>query len=54
MPHVKARIVRDLRRRQGVASTELMRRAYLYLARNTQLPLKVCSPWSQSIRIRRV
>ncbi|PWN98062.1 hypothetical protein FA09DRAFT_334179 [Tilletiopsis washingtonensis] len=33
-----ARVLRDMSTRQAVASSELLRRAYKYLARNTTLP----------------
>ena len=35
------RVLRDVQRREAVAATELQRKAYLYLARNTALPSRV-------------
>ena len=35
------RVLRDIQRREAVQATELQRRAYLYLARNTALPTRV-------------
>ncbi|KAL9934041.1 hypothetical protein V8E36_007123 [Tilletia maclaganii] len=36
-----ARMLRDIATRQSVASNELIRRAYKYIARNTTLPSRV-------------
>ncbi|KAK0524972.1 40S ribosomal protein mrp2, mitochondrial [Tilletia horrida] len=36
-----ARMLRDIATRQSVASNELIRRAYKYIARNTTLPARV-------------
>ncbi|KNZ53266.1 hypothetical protein VP01_329g11 [Puccinia sorghi] len=38
---INIRTLRDMARRDSFASTELLRRAYLYLARNEGLPMKV-------------
>ncbi|CAO1616152.1 unnamed protein product [Jaminaea pallidilutea] len=35
------RVLRDMAKRQSVASNELLRRTYKYIARNTTLPMKV-------------
>jgi hypothetical protein len=35
------RVLRDVQRRTAVNETELLRRAFLYLARNTTLPQRV-------------
>ncbi|KAF8592499.1 glucocorticoid receptor-like (DNA-binding domain) [Ramaria rubella] len=37
----KARVLRDIAARNGVAKNELLRRAYLYVARNQSLPAQV-------------
>jgi small subunit ribosomal protein S14 len=39
MPNV--RVLRDVSRRHGFASTEMLRRSYLFVARNTTLPANV-------------
>lgn len=39
--HIKTRILRDMKRRQAVEATEVVRRAYLYVARNQTLPPQV-------------
>jgi small subunit ribosomal protein S14 len=36
-----ARVLRDIKARQGVAENEISRRAYLYVARNQSLPAQV-------------
>ncbi|CAO1618930.1 unnamed protein product [Parajaminaea phylloscopi] len=36
-----AKILRDMAKRQSVASNELLRRAYKFIARNTTLPTRV-------------
>lgn len=41
-PNIK--VLRDIQRREAVQATELQRRAYLYLARNTALPTRVSRP----------
>jgi small subunit ribosomal protein S14 len=40
-PRPSARVLRDIKARQGVADNELSRRAYLYVARNQSLPAQV-------------
>jgi len=35
------RVLRDIRRRKNVNATEILRRAYLYVARNQTLPAQV-------------
>jgi small subunit ribosomal protein S14 len=37
----KTRILRDMKARTGVAENEVLRRAYLYVARNQALPAQV-------------
>src|SRR6267154_5545823 len=37
-PRPNARVLRDIKARQGVADNEISRRAYLYVARNHSLP----------------
>lgn len=39
MPSI--RVLRDMKARQGVKTNELLRRAYLYVARNQSLPPQV-------------
>jgi len=39
--HVKTRVLRDIKRRNAVQATEVVRRAYLYVARNQTLPPQV-------------
>ncbi|KAF8528902.1 hypothetical protein BU17DRAFT_37562 [Hysterangium stoloniferum] len=39
----KARVLRDMKARVGVAENEIKRRAYLYVARNQALPMHVRS-----------
>ena len=41
MPHIKARVFRDIKARNGVKANEVARRAYLYVARNQTLPPEV-------------
>lgn len=41
MPHIKARVFRDIKARNGVQANEVARRAYLYVARNQTLPPEV-------------
>ncbi|KAH9450806.1 hypothetical protein MJO28_009739 [Puccinia striiformis f. sp. tritici] len=38
---INIRTLRDMARRDSFANTELLRRAYLYLARNEGLPMKL-------------
>ncbi|KIJ56563.1 hypothetical protein M422DRAFT_773356 [Sphaerobolus stellatus SS14] len=38
---IKARVLRDMKARQGVLENEVARRAYLYVARNQSLPVQV-------------
>jgi small subunit ribosomal protein S14 len=40
-PRPNARVLRDIKARQGVANNEISRRAYLYVARNHSLPAQV-------------
>jgi small subunit ribosomal protein S14 len=40
-PRPNARVLRDIKARQGVADNEISRRAYLYVARNQSLPAQV-------------
>jgi len=40
-PHIKTRVLRDIKRRNAILSTEVVRRAYLYVARNQTLPPQV-------------
>ena len=40
-PRPNARVLRDIKARQGVANNEISRRAYLYVARNHTLPAHV-------------
>ncbi|KAF8492969.1 hypothetical protein F5888DRAFT_1651529 [Russula emetica] len=40
-PRPNARVLRDIKARQGVADNEISRRAYLYVARNHSLPAQV-------------
>ncbi|KAH9964312.1 hypothetical protein BJV74DRAFT_786480 [Russula compacta] len=40
-PRPKIRVLRDIKARQGVADNEIMRRAYLYVARNQSIPAQV-------------
>ena len=40
-PRPNARVLRDMKARQGVANNEIARRAYLYVARNQSLPAQV-------------
>ena len=40
-PRPNARVLRDIKARQGVANNEISRRAYLYVARNQTLPAQV-------------
>jgi small subunit ribosomal protein S14 len=40
-PRPNARVLRDIKARQGVANNEISRRAYLYVARNHSLPARV-------------
>ena len=40
-PRPNARVLRDIKARQGVADNEISRRAYLYVARNLGLPAQV-------------
>ena len=40
-PRPNARVLRDIKARQGVANNEISRRAYLYVARNQSLPAQV-------------
>jgi small subunit ribosomal protein S14 len=40
-PRPNARVLRDMKARQGVANNEISRRAYLYVARNQSLPAQV-------------
>ena len=39
--HIKARVLRDIKRRNAVQATEVVRRAYLYVARNQTLPPQI-------------
>lgn len=39
--HIKTRVLRDIKRRKAVQVTEVIRRAYLYVARNQTLPPQV-------------
>jgi len=39
--HIKTRVLRDINRRKAVEATEVVRRAYLYVARNQTLPPQV-------------
>ena len=41
MPHIKTRVLRDMKRRDAVKASEIVRRAYLYVARNQTLPPQV-------------
>ena len=41
MPHIKTRVLRDMKRRDAVKASEIIRRAYLYVARNQTLPPQV-------------
>lgn len=43
------RVLRDVQRRQAVQSTELLRRAYLYLARSEEAPQRVSRRQSISV-----
>ena len=50
------RVLRDVQRREAVQSTELLRRAYLYLARSENLPARVrgsrcCIRWPEAHRL---
>ena len=40
-PRPNARVLRDIKARQGVFDNEISRRAYLYVARNTSLPAQL-------------
>ncbi len=40
-PRPNARVLRDIKARQGVLDNEIARRAYLYVARNQTLPAQV-------------
>ncbi|KAH9956993.1 hypothetical protein BC827DRAFT_1138587 [Russula dissimulans] len=40
-PRPNVRVLRDMKARQGVADNEISRRAYLYVARNQNLPAQV-------------
>lgn len=39
--HIKTRVLRDMKRRTAVQTSEVLRRAYLYVARNQTLPPQV-------------
>ncbi|KAF7965996.1 hypothetical protein HWV62_40525 [Athelia sp. TMB] len=39
--HIKTRVLRDMKRRSAVEAAEIVRRAYLYVARNQTLPPQV-------------
>ena len=39
--HINSRVIRDIRAREGVKAAEVMRRAYIYVARNQTLPPQV-------------
>ncbi|TEB35506.1 mitochondrial 40s ribosomal protein [Coprinellus micaceus] len=39
--YINARVLRDMKARVGVKDNEVLRRAYLYVARNTTLPPQV-------------
>ncbi|KAK7049673.1 40S ribosomal protein mrp2, mitochondrial [Paramarasmius palmivorus] len=41
MKHFNARVLRDMKARRGVQENEVLRRAYLYVARNQTLPAQV-------------
>ncbi|EAU84263.1 mitochondrial 40s ribosomal protein [Coprinopsis cinerea okayama7 len=41
MSRYNARVVRDIKARMGVKDNEILRRAYLYVARNETLPAQV-------------
>ena len=40
-PRPNARVLRDIKARQGVVDNEISRRAYLYVARNLSLPAQL-------------
>jgi len=39
--HIKTRVLRDIKRRKAILATEVVRRAYLYVARNQTLSPQV-------------
>ncbi|TFK56121.1 mitochondrial 40s ribosomal protein [Heliocybe sulcata] len=41
MPNVNCRVLRDIKARKGVQQNELLRRAYLYVARDQRQPAQV-------------